>query len=786
MLPHIKLQNLNDYFKALGSRPQKGVYFYRICSYNDEIASFITKYYTAARSGAIIEGKIPNPDENNLSYYNEMLGSEFQNDADFIKRKLQKWLPRMNTYQVTTISEAIHNTLCDMKQKGKSDSILKNCYIKFMCWLYYKFERIVSLLGSNNVPKIIYDGEISNHELLLLSILSKAGCDIVLLECNGDDNYLRYDPQSALSDKLMIPSAPFPKDFSLKTIRENMIAAAKQTAKKPIAQPKPQRPVSPVQKTSTAQKNATHQKIPVPSPRLKNDTNLWTQVNKLDSILIKPDERGVPADRFYNIFTRINGVWDKSTYANDLYQTYAALKQQKRNVVIIENKIPVPTPQEINGIRRQAYDRADVMIYDLSKQIRYDFNEDLRNIMVKNFIELLSEEMEHPDISLNKLTNKAVYLLCWIKRYAAQLFTAWKQPDIGCFIYLGGCKDQNEELLLRYLSKLPIDVVILVPDLNEKCLLTDKCLCEQNFQESDSIHTFPSNPTQIRVGTVAYHAERELDTLLYQDSGMYRNQQYAKANTITLNTMYEEISQLWDQELKYRPNFDTSNETVTIPVICAKISGVKDGNESAYWSTVKTLVTPETIVFRQSQLPMYNRSSDIMAVAPMFFRNKKLMKTAIKEHKSFRYGHLRPEIIDYMLDKLEILINSQIINGTSLNGTEYVIIATVLNLPDNIIQHIQSFDFTKKNPKLLYINTGETVMSLEESIVIAYLNLIGFDIVCFVPTGYQCVEKHFSTNIMEEHQIGQYMYNMTIPNLESSSVIKQQFTSLKNRIFGRR
>ena len=34
-----------------------------------------------------------------------------------------------------------------------SENMLKNAYIKFMCWLYYKFERIVNQLGENNVQE---------------------------------------------------------------------------------------------------------------------------------------------------------------------------------------------------------------------------------------------------------------------------------------------------------------------------------------------------------------------------------------------------------------------------------------------------------------------------------------------------------------------------------------------------------------------------------------------------------------------------------------------------------
>ena len=45
----------------------------------------------------------------------------------------------------------------------------------------------------------------------------------------------------------------------------------------------------------------------------------------------------------------------------------------------------------------------------------------------------------------------------------------------------------------------------------------------------------------------------------------------------------------------------------------------------------------------------------------------------------------------------------------------------------------------------------------------SYLSLIGFDILFFVPTGYQTIEKYFSQPI-KEHQIGPFVYDLEIPN----------------------
>ena len=49
MLEHKKIQNLSDYFVELNSRREKGVYFYRINGYSEEVGEFINKYYDTAR-----------------------------------------------------------------------------------------------------------------------------------------------------------------------------------------------------------------------------------------------------------------------------------------------------------------------------------------------------------------------------------------------------------------------------------------------------------------------------------------------------------------------------------------------------------------------------------------------------------------------------------------------------------------------------------------------------------------------------------------------------------------
>lgn len=755
MFAHVKIKNLDDFFAERDSRPGRGVYFYRINGYTEEIGQFIQKYYEAARlSGVIIEGRIPNPDEKNLAYYEEIMGRDFRMSPDFISQSLRKWLPRMNDYQRGNVARSLYETLCALRQSGKNDNMLKNAYIKFMCWLYYKFERIVNMLGESRIPKILYEGQIGSYELLLITILSNAGCDVVLLQYGGDMKYRELDADSKVSDNLALPGMrEFPPNFNLKWVRTEI------------------------------QNALNNERIYGTKPQIANCTNAWIEGKGFDDFRKSPAGRGSDPGLFYNCFYRINGVEDKVTYANGLYQFWQELACEKRRVVIVDGGIPKPEMEEIAAVKRKNYTRQDEMLMDLSANIQYTANIELQRLMVKAFLDVLLAEAKTAGISLSKLTNKAVYMLCWLRRYQKQLFSNWRLPDISCFIHMGPCQDENEALFLRILARLPVDVLVLKPNLNGVCCLADPLLYEIHFTDSLNLERFPQQSADVQVGTVAFHAERELDGLMYQDTGVYRNYQYGKAVSITLQTMYEEIQILWKEELKYRPNFSTENGIVTLPVIFAKVSGVKDGIVQKYWSSIKDLIVEDTFVVKNVPYIDATAPNPMKQYAVDFFKNGRLQRKKIRENPNYQYSFLRDEVQEHIFDKLQLLIESRVIRGTFENGTEYTIIATILNMPKEIVRLIQKFDFTKKNPKLIYINTGEKLISLEDSILVAFLNMAGFDVVFFVPTGYQNIEKHFGRRLMEEHQIGEYIYDLQVPNM--ALVSSGTRVSWRDRLFRR-
>lgn len=749
-----RIEKLHDYFSACSRRREQAVFFYRVAGYSGEVAAFLTQYDQAARTnGVVIEGRIPNPDPKQLDYLAEMMGSDFQLDAGFLTQKLTRWLPRLTGAQREAVVTAMTATLQDLQAHGKNENMLRNAYIKYMCWLYYKFERILGRLGGDELPKILYDGTVSSYELQLLVILARAGADIVLLERAGDAGYLRCDPTSQYAQLYQAPGlTPFPADCSLRQLREQ------------------------------GRQQAERQKLYGAPAGIAPCTNAWMKAPDVKEILTAVRARGDDPKLFYNAFVVQYGVEDKLLFPSDMVAFYQQLKREGRKVCLENGRLPPPTPEEIAAVRRRNHQTAEQLAADLAANLQYPNNQQLQTLMRQAFLDVVLEEDKAVGGNLNRLLNKAVYLVAWMKRYQKDLFQNWQAPEVGVFLLFGACSGDNEALFLRLLAKLPVDVLVLLPDLNAPCVLKDPALLDLHKEHSLPMTDFPVEPSQMRVRTAAYQAEREMDSILYQNTGLYRAKQHQKAEAVTLQTMYEEIGLLWDQELKYRPGFAAEGDMVTVPVLLEKICGIKDGPILPYWLEIKKLVTPETTLVTKLPWQTGLEANPMKPYATQFLRQGRLQREKIKQHKDYPYGILRPEIQDYLLDKLQVLLDEKLIAGTYQNGTEYTIVSTILGLPKDLLRRIQNFDFTKKNPKLIIISTTEETLSLEDSILVAFLNLVGFDILFFVPTGYQSIEKYFQKPFANEHQLGPYRYDLQVPDFRT---LHEGGKSSIRKLFGR-
>ncbi len=143
----------------------------------------------------------------------------------------------------------------------------------------------------------------------------------------------------------------------------------------------------------------------------------------------------------------------------------------------------------------------------------------------------------------------------------------------------------------------------------------------------------------------------------------------------------------------------------------------------------------------------------------------RILPDVIQKHPQYHYEYLNENTQQYMLEKMQELLDLDWLQYEQ-KDLDKIVLATLLDLDKLVLQRIQDFDFTKQIPKLLVVDCHEAMFSLKECIFISFLNLIGFDIAVFTPTGYRNLEKYISPEAYESYTIGEFEFNVTVPELK--------------------
>lgn len=754
MFDCLDLERYHDYFIPMSKRKHKGVYFYRFVGYNDDILKFLKRFQVLSQdSGIYINHNIQNPTEEKVIYFYGKTGKDFIIDNDFFYIVSKKWLSGISEKNISLFSASLFKVIKYLENNGINFNILKNTYIKLMCWARYMFTEVLTNLGIDNVPKILYEGAITKYELYMLKIMSLCGCDIILVNFDDDNSYLKIDASSSFSKPIYgankgIPSVHFSKlDLELickfESIYENIA-------------------------------------------KVENivNTNEWIDEkdNFFEKTIINNSNRGpLSSSKIYNIFGQYLGIDIVDKYINRLIDLKQQFIGENKYFVIIDRKINKPNFEEASIVNKFSYTNKKDIIENLALYINTSENLQLNCFSQKAFVETLREEACD---NIGIFYNMAMNMLCWCNRYLRDIFKNYNNEKIPVFIYYGICSKQ-EAIFLSMISKMPIDVIYICPDLkcsdfmeNNKQSLILKL---ENSIDIKELDYYPNLETKarFRVATTAYQAEKELDKLIYTDTGMYRNRQFKRSTPLTLKTTYDEIQILWKEESKYRPSFAIQEERVLIPNIFAKICGVKDEDIANYTRSIKNLITQNTMIL--TKFPFSIQENIITQYISSFFTSGRINPNNIINHREYKYHYLSDDTQSYIIEKIQELIDLKWIRAENQN-IDFVILSTLLNLDKNTIRLIQQFDFTKEIPKLLIVHKDESIFSIEDCIYIAFLNLVGFDIAIFTPTGYKNIERHIKSTVFEQYTIGNFMFDINIPISKPSKV--QDF-GFFNKLFGK-
>jgi Putative component of 'biosynthetic module' len=484
---------------------------------------------------------------------------------------------------------------------------------------------------------------------------------------------------------------------------------------------------------------------------------------------------------FFYRYVGIAGLdsMSQDNYYNQLFNLHDTLQKNPAGYVKIESPIAMPNNEEIQravdqvkkGNPNSSKSYKDMIVSQVVRSGALSvFQSPVINLNVPHAFEQVMDLYMKTERNVNesKAENFALKLLVWLKRYQAHFFKEAILNDVPKVMFYGDIK-QHEVYFLTFLSLIGCDVLVFNTDKEKDFIFEQVDRYHQftkkvEFAESCSLEIFPISERAIQKTTVAYNASKEIHSALYgADVGLFKAWQYETGTTkpVMLKTTYDELKILWNEEAKIRPEFEVKNDRVYVPNIFAKVNGTKE-DISEYWKEVHGLASAENTVLYKN-LPFSTvryTKQEMFSTAFLFNKQGFVDKETLYQHPVYRLQYLKGTIQDFIVSKINELLDSKMFVKEMDEKLRLKVLMTIITMDSELLRLIESFDYTGKIPKIVIYDGTRNLFSEEDSILLAFFNLVGADIVIFTPTNYTNIEQWIKPNYLAIHQLPSVQFDM--------------------------
>lgn len=689
----------------------------------------IESYAAAKKNGLFFEGRIPMASTTEISSAAGYAAADLSDERS-VKSGLQSWLSSQRLqYSAEVITPLLTEAIKTCGANGK------NTYFVLLCWLM----KYLSIKPAS----LLYIGSGTLRELYFMLILSSCGVKVTYVSYGQDADFDKFTHK----DKVQTIGGAMSGVVQIDFAHIDLSKAAQLCEMRASAQ----------------QVEGIVQRLNTTAAGIFEDLMVDRRTRVVKNGGVYTEDGVIPV-----YCASLIGYDDEAVYNNMLLNFKEGFAKSKKQLIFIEKPLDNPNADEIKQLGSVNRSSVTAMIDELALKIKLN-GDPVRTALAQTELRKLLNSLYTGNPTV--VFNYGSKFISWLYRCTQARKYAVQYEDIPLILYYGDIS-QSELYFLHYMSRVGFDIIYITPNKLLLDITVDKNLDNrmQIFQlpQTKDSGSYPTKAIKMKVNTVAYSAERELDTMLYSgDAGIFRDFQFLNSQTVTLRTTLEEIGILWKQEARFRQGFATSGNLVTVPNIFAKISGVKDGNVNAYWEEIRDRLTPETILRVKGEKPEQQGTPDLSAYRS-FYRNGQIDTERLKTSSLNKYSYLPDRIQDMLLFKLQETVDSKFLK---LSGDDLMcaVMHFGMNLDKEFMKLLQSFDFTKQLPKLIWIDPVEQTFTLEECIQLVLCNLIGFDILIYTPTGYKNLETFVSSDAFEEHTLNDFQYNLEVPKFKIPS-----------------
>lgn len=696
----------------------------------DVFRSFLIDSFVAVqKNGLFFRDKLPMATTTEITAAAAYTAADMD-DAASVKQGLDSWL---NSQRIQCDSAAVSKILAEGIQKCGTNK--KNTYFVLLCWL-------IKYLGAKP-QKLFYIGAATMRELYFLHMMQLAGVEVIYVSYGEDSDFLNFPYKDKITNVLGPKNVKIQIDFAtLDLSKERQLSDMRAAAEK---------------------YEGAVTRIDTSAAGIFEDFIVPHQTRVIKRGGVYTDGCEIPV-----YFAALVGFDEEAVYTNMLLKFKESFSGLKKQLIFIEKTLDNPNADEVKALGNIPRGNVKEMIDAMALLIKLN-GDPLRTALAQKALREMLNELYtgNPTVIIN-YGNK---LITWLYRCTQARKYAVQYEDIPTVLYYGDIS-QSEIYFLHFMSRCGFDVIYITPNKSNLDPIVDKNPNGrmQIFQlpQTKASGKYPDKPIKMKVSTVAYSAERELDTMLYNgDAGLFRSFQFPNSQSVTLRTTFEEIGILWKHESKFRTGFEVNGNLVSVPNIFAKISGVKDGNVNDYWDEIRDRLTPETVIYIKEAKPNPDGALDL-SVYRSYYRNGQIDLEKLKASNLNKYSYLPDRTQDFIFYKLQEAVESGFLK---LQGDDLMcaVIHYGLSLGKDLLQILQRFDFTKQIPKIIYIDAVEETFSVEECVRLVLFNLFGFDILIYTPTGYKNLETYVTAEAFEEHTMNEFMYNLEVPKFKIPS-----------------
>ena len=737
-------------------QPVQSSNFTRYVGYNDksEFTRTLSQMYRdSSADGVCFTEQIANPTQNELNSVMPFVNFNRQNFVmeeileDLITLSNRGMIKLANispTLNPNIAAADIYSIIKDVSARSASQSIIKNAYVKLICWLVR--------YSASSMKNVLYiSDDISKYDVYFLYLLSRFGAKVKLVSYNDNGSYSQADPSGTFSQTI---SGSCHEPIAMKFSKLSPELTDKIRA---------------MYADFTPQITQKVQNITTSAEKLPEDI--------LESHFQRISSRGnhFTKDQLTPVYSAaMVGYNEKDIYTNVLYEMKNNLSKSDKLMIFVSNGLKNPDAETVKifaDIPRDGSLDTETMTDLLALKIEIAGRPDRTACARYAFI----EEMKLMNAtSPEMIFVHGVKLISWFRLCTDS--DAYRMSAEIPLILFYGTITLTEIMFLHFAARCGMDTVYISPDKSvyEMLVNANKGHNMQIFELPNSMpcEPFPTKPVKAKIATVAYNAERELDTMLYGDSVFFRDYQFSKLTSMTLKTTYEEIDILWHQEAKYRSGFRADGDRVIIPNIFAKISGVPDGNVNKYWDDVRMKLSPNAII--TSKAPSMKRlTNQMLAPYRPYYNGTSVDIQKLKHSPLNRYSFLSDDLQYLIFEKIQEVIDTGYLK-IDPNVAVPLVIHVGMNFDRALLRLLQLYDFTKAIPKFIIIDNIEDVFSEVECTQLLLINSLGFDILIYTPTGYRDLESYIDIRAFESYTMNDFKYDLRIPKFKLPDSVPQK------------